>query len=477
MQVIGVAEPDTSALETAIESSLMRHHQYEDGIGQQLLKIGRIFQYTVAWGASAMRYRNLLYRRYQHVPLVDFFSFERTQRSWTTNLFAGYPAFASVFYLRLRPPFRERFGRQLWYQVVSHWVRLHLNIYGFLQQMDVIPASQILPSWRFFIPFSSVSPIPAPPLPTDFTAPELLKWVGRLAINAAPLVTLALCQQVWLRLRAAIWLAMRDRLPQPHNKRPSPTRSYTVPPPPEEISNINATESTPAPQPDTSRPQEEGVTLPEGPLRRQSIISSNGVATATTGGATADFYPSDDEENTGAEMVSRTLISFDVEASESVDPPPGVWSAELRANFADSQQQPPNTYRGAGRTPLYRDNALTRLPAMMAAEFLSALPARLLNAPSEAIIHRWFVRSVMASRGMGTGEMYGVFEMLPWRAVANFVGLELVHLLVQGEIWAGMYQIASWCRISEEEWKEMDEEDERERLMNEANGGHGGHGS
>jgi hypothetical protein len=172
-----------------------------------------------------------------------------------------------------------------------------------------------------------------------------------------------------------------------------------------------------------------------GTIRRQSTFSTRG-----------DEYVSDDEET---EVVSATLISFDVEATESTDTPPGVWSAELRPNPVDGRAQ-------QGQEPIYRENSLTRLPAVLATDILTALPARILTGPSEAILWRYFVRSYLSHRGIGLEGIYGLsfIDSVSWTAMSNFLGLELIHLFLESEIWAMMTQLAQSYLISEEEWNE-----------------------
>ena len=331
-----------------------------------------------------------------------------------------------------------------------------------MQQMGIIPWTQWLPTPSFFIPFSDTSPIPAPPPIASFTASELLKWAGALAVNAAPLATLCFAQNVWGLIRATVWLSIRTSLPQPYN----PTKRSTQRPS-EGPQTLEATETVETPRPATPAPQSapddeprsardisrdevtfralEGQPASDpvslGTVRRQSTYSTRG-----------DEYVSDEEDT---EVVSATLISFDVEASEPTDVPPGVWSAELRPSVAEPP--PP----GGGPEPTYRDNTLTRLPAALATDVLSALPVRIITAPSEAVVWRYFVRSYLGRRGAGVGDIYepNFFSSLSWTAVANFLGMELIHLFLEGEIWATMTIIAQQCCMTEEEWNEQYEEE------------------
>ena len=135
-------------------------------------------------------------------------------------------------------------------RLASGWVRLHLGVFSVMQQMGIIPWTQWLPTPSFFIPFSDTSPIPAPPPIASFTASELLKWAGALAVNAAPLATLCFAQNVWGLIRATVWLSIRTSLPQPYN----PTKRSTQRPS-EGPQTLEATETVETPRPATPAPQ------------------------------------------------------------------------------------------------------------------------------------------------------------------------------------------------------------------------------
>lgn len=273
-----------------------------------------------------------------------------------------------------------------------------------------------------------------------------MRWTGTLALNAAPLAAVYLSQGVWNAVRATIWLSIRFLVPQPYNaaKRVQPRMPETPPIPEDPQSSTPSATIGEHPRNgrDITRDETtfralEGQPPPDpialGAVRRQSTVS-----------ARPDEYASEDDE---AEVVNPTLISFDVEASESTDVPPGVWSAELRPNVAESRSQ-------LGQEPVYRENVLTRLPAILATDVLAALPVRIITAPSEAMVWRYFVRSYLSRRGLGFGDIYGIsfVDNLSWTAVANFLGLELIHLFLEGEIWAMMTMIAQQYRMTEDEW-------------------------
>lgn len=383
-------------------------------------------------------------------------------------------------YSKLKPSIFPQFDNVLWYRFIKHWLRLHLGVFGCLQQFGIIPGAQLLPNYKFFIPCTSISPIRAPPPPASISASELAKWTGRLVLNVAPLLAIYVCQRVWGSVRRNVWYWIRNQLPEPRNpvtRRHTYSRQDWAP-----ASEFNNPPQTPSLQPQppnpplpapispglvqgmvqadnqdqqlpNSHPLEGGAPAPTEPVslgtvRRQSTFSTRGTGAG-------DYYASDDEDNS-ADMVSTTLISFDVEATDATDPPPGQWSAELRPNIIDGRPAGSNS-----RQPVYRSTALTRLPAGLAADMLVWFPTRWMAVPTEMVVWRWFLRGYMASRGLGVEGVYGVRELgLGWRGIGQLLALDLVYLFVQGEIWAVMYQVANGARMTEEEWEYVDGEDE-----------------
>ena len=231
---------------------------------------------------------------------------------------------------------------------------------------------------------------------------------------------------------------------------------------------------------------------PDGTLRRQSTISVSGAGLATPGGPSnlssqtqtqsqpspvADEAPflSDDDEET--EHVNPTLITFDVDTSDSATSdsapiPPGaaVWAAELRSNVPDNSSGSGN--RNSQRTvtnplgpdaPLYRDNGLTRLPHVQAAGVLGLCLARAILTPFESLALLGLVRPYV-TRHMGFEgatldvALHGlsIMDAFSLERMFNAVGLEVVHLILQCDFFAGMMCVADWFRMSDEEWCEME---------------------
>ncbi|KLU88412.1 hypothetical protein MAPG_07397 [Magnaporthiopsis poae ATCC 64411] len=89
-------------------------------------------------------------------------------------------------------------------------------------------------------------------------------------------------------------------------------------------------------------------------------------------------------------------------------------------------------------TVSYNDNALTRLPASLAADMLTVVSSNLIQAPMEAFALRLLARSFLGRNG---GSVADVYTPTPWRgvtwmAVGSLVQVEMVHLLIKGEVWS-----------------------------------------
>jgi len=325
----------------------------------------------------------------------------------------------------------------------------HLDIFTFMQRAGLASSTAILPSWRFFVPGSSISPIFIPPLPGSFNLHNVLGWLSRCALGTLPVVG------YHLFCNASNWATITfcglilDKIPRPHNTRKRRQRkdsaaqqSRLIPATPSTSASRAANEEDPRNGRDIERSEPtlqvlEGEAsndaLPVGGVRRQSAVSVRG-----------DEFASDDEDEG---MVSATLISFDVEATESTDSTPGVWSAELRPNLSDVRST-------TNQEPVYRDTALFRLPPILAADAIGITLTRILLAPYES--HMWlgyvarlFARSGHSMRGL---HEFGFLQACSWRRMVNIVGLEMILLLLQGEAWGLIMMLAGNSVYSEEEW-------------------------
>ncbi|KAI6767211.1 hypothetical protein HG531_011571 [Fusarium graminearum] len=179
-------------------------------------------------------------------------------------------------------------------------------------------------------------------------------------------------------------------------------------------------------------------------VRRPSTFSARG-----------DDYASDEEDN---EAVSATLISFDVEATaETSEAPPGLWSAELR---------PSVDARGAVMpTTTYCDTMLTQIPPLIASHVFADAVLRLAIAPWEATALRLVAGTFRQRFGLPTNDICGINLLGESNLVfaINFLGSQVLHLAVCGEIWATFTAIATIFHTTPEEWREAEEEEQENR--------------
>lgn len=329
-----------------------------------------------------------------------------------------------------------------------------------MQRLGILPNGLWLPHPSFFIPFTKTSPIPAPPPPSDYSLPSILQWVGSALISATPFLVWVMSQRMVRDWKPQIWSQIFKRLPNTmfQGKKIPPPPPLPPPPPP------------PPPHPaeasSLADPQHT-VSEAEGD-RRQTETHDEGTAEPTRGSATGshpeqpqlsrrasvfstrgDEYPSDDEDNEG---VSATLISFDVEASESQDAPPGLWSAELRPSAG------PDSRSNGNQQPVYLDTLLTQMPAVIATHMLSDAVTRVLMAPYEATALRLVARAFRVRQGLPCWDIYNanMLSELTSTALVNFLGTELLHINLASEVWAIFTCISQWFHMTEDDWKAED---------------------
>ncbi len=315
-----------------------------------------------------------------------------------------------------------------------------------MQHVGLLSPYPWVPGLRYFIPFSSTSPVPAPPPITSLSGRSVLQWLGVAAVNALPLVVFFGYTKLRSFVTRTIWSQIYRRLPTPSNRKHYCKASTITSQP--TVESAAGTEPWHNDQPsrnagDLSREEPtshtlEGQTPPGhgaiGAVRRQSTFSNRG-----------DDYVSDDEET---EMLSATtLISFDVEATEASDTPPGGWSAELRPNIADPRLS-------AREDPVYADNALTRVPVGIAADILTVVLSQVLLAPYEAFALRLLTRTFLRRQGLPVD---GIHELNPFigvsrTAVASFLGLEMAQLIMETEVWAVATMLAALYRGCQANW-------------------------
>ena len=139
---------------------------------------------------------------------------------------------------------------------------------------------------------------------------------------------------------------------------------------------------------------------------------------------------SSDEED--AEMAHATLISFDVEATESMDNSRGTWSAELRSANESKQS----------KEVKYRVTGLTLLPTILATEGLREVIAGVLVMPLEAVMVRIIARAYRGSAGLSVSDLYQLRDPVP--AFENLFSAFALQLAVTGVVWAGFTVGSQW---------------------------------
>jgi hypothetical protein len=342
------------------------------------------------------------------------------------------------------------------------YLRIHLQLYVFLQRIDMIPSSKWFPNLMFFVPWSATSPIPAPPPLKDFRLDSLIQWAAGALLSAAPFAAFVLLGRLWREVTSRLWQVIYGRLPNTvHRRKPLPystqlqsplqdTSSSYEPPLEEQIEEAEAVmaESTRQGEeelgtfePDTAEPTSE-VSAPE-PSTRAGPSTTRG-----------DEYVSEDEEN---DVPGPALITFDVEATDATDAAPGLWSAELRPSTGPDARSP------SSQQLVYLDTMLTRLPACLAADIFTVIAGYIIVAPYEAQALRLIARAFRTRMGLPTFDIYevGTLSGLTRGLLTNFVGIEFVHLVIAVEMWAMVTLVAQGLHLTEEEFKEFQELDNK----------------
>lgn len=519
MLVIGVVESENSIEELRTEQLRRYLHERRDTrVGRNLEWAARVCELGGVWGVGGMRQRVLLYRDYSHIPFMRLFQVERQLHSPTSLWLHGLPAFLASNVLDF-PWLGERIMKSNLLKLGFTYVQTLLKIWISLQRTHVLPASASpwLPNWRFFIPFSSSSPIPPCSLPSAFTAGSMAGWLASMALNMTPFLAFWAVNGLWLSAGDVLYEELYELLPNPSNpdQTRTPSEQYVLGlastggdqqsgpepsiPPVEAVPirvQIEASEEgnvwdpsqaseqpTPA-EIDQSQAPEERSTTPPGRPDPSSIIAPTRPRShpRRSHAPNAEDFSSDDEATD--EVVSATLISFDVENNpENADLtsdsnlPPGVWSAELRPNPGNDSPHgrdgDDNVARSRQPTRVYRDNVLTQLPANIAAGILARHATSVLLAGLEASAMREVSWLWCQARGMSTVGLWEPVWLWPFvlrggsqfgfrfdfgagfslGSLINFLGLEIVHLLFDASLWSLIPPLVSRYILSDEEWE------------------------
>ncbi|KAL2157614.1 hypothetical protein VTH06DRAFT_5993 [Thermothelomyces fergusii] len=436
MMVIGVAEPENSLVDAQAEAT-REQQRYEDRVGRTLLLYGGVLNTAAIWGINGMRQRILLYKPYSQTTFYGMFRMAWSRPSLGPYLFGGLPSFLVSTLLEQLPALGVIKKTPLT-RYVTAYIRLHLAIYAFFQRTGILPFRNWLPNWRFFIPGSSLSPICLPPAPTSFRPRGIVQWLGAFALAAAPFAGFYLYTKLYTVLTRVLRYTIHQHLPRPYNssRRRRDWAPLSREDPDFDFVEQHSDENVPATPPTTATTPTTTDPSPNTALRRQSTISLRGGSdnsnisnnydssnNADRPAPSHDDFVSDDEDT---DIISATLISFDVEATDPTSPDagphssgsngashhnhggggggdaPGVWSAELRPSFADGSRPGGGAGLpgGSGREPLYRETVLTRLPAILATDVLAITPARLAMLPFAVSVWLGLTRPYMARMGL-----------------------------------------------------------------------------
>ncbi|PHH83795.1 hypothetical protein CDD82_2667 [Ophiocordyceps australis] len=452
MHVIGVAEAENPGPLPEAESA-RRHWEYELAMGNQLLRYGQLGIEAVGiFGVHGLRQRILIYRRYSQIPFWQLYQQTKRKTSLSQDLFAGVPTSLLTNYLDgfigdlCMSNDKWELARQCVYQFWNY-LRLHLELWAVMQRLNLVSSASLLPSPSFFIPFSKDSPIPPISAPGDFSLPSLSRWMTGFLITSTPFFVWAMARSLSVDWIVQLRLFVSQHIPSTicdARKRAPPSSLCTCIPDSaiQDVENQqDATNVAEIAQTAFAEPI-QGANTNSGPTvstRRLSILSTRN----------DDGSMNDEEE---AEGVSATLISFDVEPTESTEFPPGLWSAELRPS------QTTEVRPGASHQPVYHQTMLTHLPFLLGTSVLSNALGRILVAPYEATALRMLARQFRLQHGLGVDDILGVSILngLTWTGTINFFLSELIHLTLSGEIWAMFTSASQFVYQSDQEWREAE---------------------
>lgn len=350
-------------------------------------------------------------------------------------------------------------------------------------------------------------------------ASSIATWTSQLAVNVAPYAAFYLMKRLIGRLN--VGTVIFRLLPRPYNNGLLLQADLRAPPPrpPPESHNPPIPESPTLGAADREirharNPSQDATTLqaleggsnnaaaaaaasagdqgiPLGTLRRHSTFSNRGATGASSGAAAAagsgDQDYGTDEEDT--DMINPTLISFDVDTSETTEPPAGVWSAELRPSYSGQQggagageNNNRSSYASTGSNSLekklYMVTPLTLTPTTLAADSICRFLVNAVCAPAEALLLRAMARNFLQSGrqllfssssatvtavvGMDLILPLNLWDFWSWRRLGNILGIGMLQLLINAEIWTFMTVISQSFHVSEEVWRELREEEEAE---------------
>ncbi|KAI6783021.1 uncharacterized protein J7T54_002183 [Emericellopsis cladophorae] len=378
MLVVGVAEPDNPHTASELEEK-RQHYAYESHLGQRMIwATNRCFEMVGVFGVAGLRQR-LLVSKSDAPNLLAHYIERRFLPPWTP-----WESSSGV---------KEKMARYCW-----KYLQIHLELFAIYQRLGLVSKYQLLPTWRFFIPFTQDSPITPMQSLTGYTPSAIMQW-----------------------------------------------ETEVTPPEQEERAAQPGAESEAVTTTPSGDAEDHNPASPEGEPNEPPVLSRR---QSTVSAGINNEYDSDDDLH---DVVSATLISFDVEATETTDLPQGLWSAELRPSTGPENSRVP-------LAPTYLATELSNLPSVLAAKVLSYSAIRVVLAPAEAMTLRLIARSFCLRNGLPVDGIRGIGLMqganFTW--LVNFLCVELTWLSLSGEVWSAASAISAWLHKSEEEWKDFE---------------------
>lgn len=227
--------------------------------------------------------------------------------------------------------------------------------------------------------------------------------------------------------------------------------------------------TTPALPPPPPPPESEGVPIQT--IDPNAIGDDADLESLPLGGESSEFVdvgadPSERpgpfhsaEDDYGSDVddhdVPQTMVTFDVEATDSTEVPPGVWSAELRPSASTDPHSADNS------SPVTLDTTLTRIPALVASKILTEGAVRFMVVPVEATALRMVAKMIRVRQGLPFADMHGIaVGFVNGTMFTNWLAAELLQLSMQFDIWAAFTFLSDYLHRSEAEWEEEEAQPE-----------------
>ncbi|KKF95827.1 hypothetical protein CFO_g1840 [Ceratocystis platani] len=253
MHVIGVAEHDSSP---AINEALPQkeYATYEATVGYRMHRVSFTAINAGLWCMNGLRDRLLVWRNLGRHPLHELVKGAHLEPGSPCGklLLAGLPT-TLAFKLLERQWLQLPTNNPLSFSSLRHyrpwairlwtWLSFHTQIHVILQRVGLIQGYW-LPNPLFYVPWSSVSPIPPPPpLPSDFTTASLARWAGQALLTIAPILAYATWVSMESRVHDFLSNFFRNFLPTPQTSGIPHVLAFSV----EEHSSGEMEDSAPIP--------------------------------------------------------------------------------------------------------------------------------------------------------------------------------------------------------------------------------------